>query len=143
MSGVHDRLPARGHRLLDACETEYIRFRMKKPSSAEIARFIPLRPSAFAVLAALAHEPRPGIEILDHIHATLPGSTMFGGGTLYRLLRDMRAEGLIQRAGPEHADKRHVRHSLTPLGRAVMTEEAARLEHTLRFLRATPARGKR
>jgi DNA-binding PadR family transcriptional regulator len=129
--------------LPNAFENEYIRFRMKHPTSARIARFIPLRPSAFAVLVALAHEPRMGIEILDHIHAVMPGSEIFGGGTLYRLLRDMRTEGLIERAGPEHADKRHVRHGLTPLGRAVMTEEAARLEHTLRFLRAAPGRAKR
>lgn len=116
---------------------------MKTPSRLDIARFVPLRPSAFSVLAVLAQGPRPGIDILDHIHSTLPGSAMFGGGTLYRLLRDMRAEGLIERAGPEHADRRHVHHAMTPLGRAVLREETARLERTLRLVHAAAARVKR
>jgi DNA-binding PadR family transcriptional regulator len=128
--------------LPDACNFEYIRFRMKRPAT-DVTPFIPLRSSAFAVLAVLAAGPRPGIEILDHIHATLPGSQMFGGGTLYRLLRDMRDEGLIERPGPEHADRRQVRHGLTPLGRAVLAAEAARLERTLSLVNARPARAKR
>jgi len=131
-----------GHLLADACDFEYIRFRMKR-SALDITPFIPLRSSAFAVLAVLAAGPRPGIEILDHIHDTLPGSQMFGGGTLYRLLRDMRDEGLIERPGPEHADRRQVRHGLTPLGRAVLAAEAARLQRTLTLLTAAPLRVKR
>lgn len=116
---------------------------MKRPVPLDVAPFVPLRPSAFAVLAVLARGPQMGIEILDHIHATVPGTTLFGGGTLYRLLRDMREEGLIERQGPEHADRRHVRHGLTRLGDAVLRAEAARLERTLRLVDAAPARAKR
>jgi DNA-binding PadR family transcriptional regulator len=112
---------------------------MKRSIPPDTSAFIPLRPSAFAVLAALARGPQLGIEVLDHIHATVPGTKLFGGGTLYRLLRDMRDEGLIERQGPEHADRRHVRHGLTTLGAAVLRDEAARLERTLLLLApATP-----
>jgi DNA-binding PadR family transcriptional regulator len=100
---------------------------------------LPLRPAAFAVLAALADTPRPGIEVLDFVNATVPGRPILGPGTLYRLMRELRQEGLIARAAPRHgeraADERQVLHALTPLGRAVLRAETARLERTLALAR--------
>ena len=51
---------------------------------------LPLRPVACAVLAALAHGPRPGIDVLEAVNATVPGRPILGPGTLYRLLRELR-----------------------------------------------------
>jgi len=98
-------------------------------------KIIPLRPAAFAVLAALADGPKPGIDILDAVNATAPGRPLFGPGTLYRLMREMREEGLIARAasGSAREDERRAVHKLTAEGRAVLRLEAARLRRTLKL----------
>ena len=81
---------------------------------------LPLRPAAFAVLATLADGPRPGIEILDGVNATLPGRRILGPGTLYRLMRELRQDGLVERdaAGAPAGDDRQAPHVLTALGRS-------------------------
>ena len=108
---------------------------MKRPAAADVDTHIPVRPAAFAVLAALAGGPLPGIAILDAVNATVARPRLFGPGTLYRLMRDMRAEGLIARVEQrgESRDERRSDHALTPLGRDVLRAETARLRHTLRL----------
>ena len=94
---------------------------------------LPLKPSAFAVLAALAEAPRTGVDVLEAVNATVPGLPLFGPGTLYRLLRELRQERLIARveAADPGGDERHAMHELTTLGRAVLRAETARLRRTL------------
>jgi DNA-binding PadR family transcriptional regulator len=95
--------------------------------------YLPVRPVAFAVLAALAAAARPGIEILDEVNGTVPGSPLLGPGTLYRLLRELRHDGLIARSQSPRSvqDDRQTFHRLTPLGEAVLRAETARLQRTL------------
>lgn len=105
---------------------------MKSPSGAEVAARVPLRPVACAVLAALADGPQAGIDILEAVNATVPGANILGPGTLYRLLRDMRHEGLIARAeATALGDERQVPHLLTSLGAAVLDAEVRRLKRTI------------
>ncbi len=94
--------------------------RMKRPSSEAVMAHLPLRPSVCAVLAALAEGPRPGIDVLDAVNATVSGHLLLGPGTLYRLMRELRQADLIARVDPAEAsrDERQVHHVLTPLGRA-------------------------
>jgi DNA-binding PadR family transcriptional regulator len=105
-------------------------------------QFLPLRPVACAVLAALADRPRPGIEVLEAVNATVPGRPLLGPGTLYRLLRELRQEQLIERTGDATAgDDRQVHHTLTSLGRSVLTAELSRLRRTITLAdRAMPVR---
>ena len=107
--------------------------RTKPPALDEVRRHLPMRAVAFAVAAALAHGSRPGIEILEELNRTIPGRALLGPGTLYRLMRELRQQGLIAREerGAHSSDERQVHHVLTPLGRAVMRAEAARLRRTL------------
>ena len=65
----------------------------------------------------------------------MPGRPLLGPGTLYRLLRELRLEGLIERhtAGAGSGDDRHAPHVLTPLGRAVLRAESARLRRILKL----------
>jgi DNA-binding PadR family transcriptional regulator len=105
-------------------------------TAADVARHLPLRPVACAVLASLSHGARPGIDVLEAVNATLPGRPILGPGTLYRLLRELRQARLIVRAEPEARataahDDRQVHHLLTPLGEAVLRAELARLRRTL------------
>lgn len=100
--------------------------------------YLPLKPSAFAVLAALAEGARPGIDILEQVRATLPGVAVLGPGTLYRVMRELRHAGLIARSADQPAqgvDDRQISHELTAAGRRVMEAEAVRLERTLALAR--------
>ncbi len=114
--------------------------RMQSDHDDEVRRHLPMRPVAFAVAAALADGPRPGIEILDEVNGTAAGWTILGPGTLYRLMREMRQGGLIAREarGAHCSDERQAHHVLTPLGRAVLKAEAARLRRTLDLVSARP-----
>lgn len=114
--------------------------RTQSDSDDEVRQHLPMRPVAFAVAAALAGGPRPGIELLDEVNATAAGWTVVGPGTLYRLMREMRQGGLIVREarGAHGSDERQAHHVLTPLGRAVLKAEAARLRRTLDLASARP-----
>lgn len=97
---------------------------------------LPLRPTAFSVLAALADSPLHGYAIMEAVNDTLPARPVLGPGTLYRLLREMRREGLIDRVEPPPGeeggeDERRSYHALTALGRAALKAEGARLRRTL------------
>jgi DNA-binding PadR family transcriptional regulator len=107
--------------------------RSKRVAAADVERHLPLRAVAGAVLAALAEEPRPGIDVLEAVNATVPGRPLLGPGSLYRLMRELRQEGLITRVEPDAdpGDDRQVHHALTPLGRAVLAAEVERLRRTL------------
>ena len=85
------------------------------------------------MLAALAAAPPPRIEIVEEVNATGSGYRLLGPGTLYRLMRDLRHEGLIARTtAPKGVrDERQTYHTLTPLGGAVLRAEIARLQRTL------------
>jgi DNA-binding PadR family transcriptional regulator len=102
-------------------------------STRDPRRHLPLRPSAFAVLAALADGPLPGVDVLDAVNATVAGAPILGPGTLYRLLKELREDQLVARveATAAVADERQALHQLTTFGRAVLRAEAARLRRTL------------
>ena len=102
-----------------------------QPPYRDLREHLPLRPSAFAVLAALADGPLCGIDVIDAVNATVPGTPLLGPGTLYRLLRELRHDQLIARVESTSTDERQAHHELTPLGRAVLRAEAARLRRTL------------
>jgi DNA-binding MarR family transcriptional regulator len=106
---------------------------MKQPSADDARRHLPLRPVAFALLAALADGGRPGIEILEEVNSTVRGRPLLGPGTLYRLMRELRHAELIERSDPAEGveDERQAFHVLTPLGRAVLRAEIARLRRTI------------
>lgn len=99
----------------------------------EAERYLPVRPSAFAVMAVLAEGAKPGVQILERLEGI--GSGILGPGTLYRVLRELRQERLIERvASPEGeggGDDRQQFHALSPLGRRVLEAEAERLRRTL------------
>jgi len=111
--------------------------RSKQPAALDVDAHLPLRPVACAVLAALANGPRPGIDVLEAVNATVPGRPLLGPGTLYRLMRELRQADLIARTDPavEPGDERQVHHVLTPLGAAVLDAEFERQRRTLSLAR--------
>ncbi len=95
-----------------------------------VERFLPLRPVEFDVLLSLATGERHGYGILQDAEAR--GVTAVPDvGTLYRALRRMQEQGLIdageRREVPEAGNERRHYYQVTPLGLRVARAEARRL----------------
>ena len=95
-----------------------------------VDRFLPLRPVEFDVLLSLAAGERHGYGIIQDAEAR--GLTAVPDvGTLYRALRRMQDQGLIdaadRRAAADAGDERRHYYRITPLGHRVARAEAYRM----------------
>src|SRR5262245_5020988 len=93
--------------------------------------FLPLPPSEFEILLALADGERHGYSIMAEVEARTDGRVQLGPGTLYGSIKRMLSRRLIEEssARPDSAldDQRRRYYGLTPLGRTVAAAEAARM----------------
>ena len=105
-----------------------------------IERFLPLRPVEFDVLLSLSAGERHGYGIIQDAEARgfMPAPDV---GTLYRALRRMQDQGLIdptaRRDAPDGADERRHYYRITPLGLRVARAEAHRMAALTRAARAS------
>jgi DNA-binding PadR family transcriptional regulator len=112
-------------------------------TSSDVRTLLPLSPSAFYILLALAAEERHGYSITKEVEDATDGSVRLGPGTLYRLIKQMVLDGWIvevDRVDSEDPRRRYYR--LTPWGRRIARAEAERLAHavnTARDRRLLPA----
>lgn len=92
---------------------------------------LPLRPAIFSVLAALRGGPTHGYGILERVNRELGERAIVGPGTLYRTLKEMRDQGLVEYAPPPAADPdpdgRRQYYRSTAFGGAVCEAEARRI----------------
>jgi DNA-binding PadR family transcriptional regulator len=98
--------------------------------------FLPLSPSGFYILLALAAEERHGYSIAKEVEDTTGGAVRLGPGTLYRLIKQMVTDGWIvevDRVDSEDPRRRYYR--LTPWGRRIACAEAERLASVVRTAR--------
>jgi len=113
-------------------------------------RFLPLSPQQFHILLALSDRERHGYGIILDVVERTAGVLRLGTGTLYTSVARLVELGLIADADrADRHDERRRYYRLTPLGRAVMRAETARLEGLVRHAhdcrvygtrRPTPAR---
>jgi DNA-binding PadR family transcriptional regulator len=100
-------------------------------SNSDPTSFLPLKPSTFHILLALADEERHGYGIMQEIKRSTNGSVKMGPGTLYGTIKRLLADGLIaeseERADPAVDDERRRYYGLTDLGRRVIALDAERL----------------
>jgi DNA-binding PadR family transcriptional regulator len=100
---------------------------------------LPLKPLVFQVLLALAGGERHGWALVREVQRR-GGFERVMPGNFYRTLRTMLADGFIEETGDlrdrRHDDERRRYFRLTPLGSAVATAEARRLESLLLEARA-------
>ncbi len=93
--------------------------------------FLPLKPVVFEILLALGDGDRHGYAILQQIEANSGGVVRLETGPLYRHLKKLLQDGLIEesdrRPGPGEDDERRRYYHLTPLGAGVLAAEARRL----------------
>lgn len=100
-------------------------------------RYLPLSAQQFQILLALTDADRHGYGIILDVEARSSGALRLGTGTLYTALAGLLDDGLIAEGGRAErgADERRKYYKLTPLGRAVLQAETARLEALVRDAR--------
>lgn len=97
--------------------------------------FLPLKPDVFLILSILAEEARHGYGIMRAAEDWSGGGMEIQAGALYRRLRWMMEEGLIEEMASEPADKggpdRRRTYRVTSFGRSVARKEARRMAELL------------
>ena len=107
---------------------------MAKKSSSEPE---PLRPVVFAILVALNDAKLHGYGIMKVVNESMSRRALLGPGTLYRTLKELREEGLVDYTrGPSDADPRRRYYAITAHGRAVARAEAERMAEWVDVARA-------
>ncbi len=104
-------------------------------------RFLPLPPTTFHILIALADRDRHGYSIMQDVAARTDGKVKLSPGTLYGAIRRLLEDGLIEeldeRPDPEFDDERRRYYRLTKFGRQVAAADANRLASLVTQARAT------
>lgn len=91
---------------------------------------------AYHILLALADGERHGYSIIKEVEDSTAGNVRLLAGTLYRLLKEMAADGWIVEIEGDEGDERRRYYRLTPRGRRVAIVESERLESLVRTARA-------
>ena len=99
--------------------------------TADLDAVLPLSPTTFHVLVAMAEGPRHGYAIAQEVEELTGGRIVMGPGTLYGSLQRMVASGLIEEADNPgenglHASRRR-NYRMTPNGSAALRAESERL----------------
>ena len=101
-------------------------------------RFLPLTPQQFHILLSLVDGARHGYGILLEVKQRTAGELKMGTGTLYTALARLVDLRFVLDIDQPDARRRYYR--LTPLGRAVLRAETARLEALVKHAHATGIR---
>ena len=107
--------------------------------------FLPLATDALLILLALASRPLHGYGIIRDVLDRSAGGTVLQTGALYRMLRRLVRDLLIEECEPppgEGGDPRRRYYRLTRRGRLVLDAEVERMSRLVRAARLTEA-GKR
>jgi DNA-binding PadR family transcriptional regulator len=113
---------------------------------AKPRNFIPLRPVEFLILLSLSEQDQHGYGLTQAIADRTDGAVHLEPGNLYKVLKRLVADGLIEAAAhrevPELDQERRRYYRLTKLGAQVASLEAERLQ-TLLASSAVESLGKR
>ena len=100
-----------------------------------IQSLLPLTPTVFHMLLALADGEKHGYGIMRAVEAETHGQMQIRTGSLYGSIRRMTEAGLIEatteRPAPELDDERRRYYGLTDFGRRVLSAEAARIAQAM------------
>ena len=111
---------------------------MSKPQSPH--ELLPLTPSVFHILLALAGEERHGYGIMQDVARQTGDALQLWPGTLYVCLKRMLAAGFVvesdERPDPALDDERRRYYRMTSLGKRVVRAEAERLAGAVMAARA-------
>ena len=107
-----------------------------------IEAYLPLTHLLYAVLLSLAEKPDHPYELVRRIRERSEGRIDPGTGSFYSVLAQAERQGLIRELPSETPARRRV-YELAPLGRRVLTAEAARLARQLEITQAVLVPGKK
>ena len=93
---------------------------------------LPLRPVVFSILMVLRGSPLHGYGVMQRANDHVGQRALLGPGTLYRTLKELRDDLLIETAEPPaDTDARRQYYRLTSFGEAVVDAESRRLANLL------------
>ncbi len=105
-------------------------------------KLLPLTPAVFNILLVLADGERHGYSIMQEISKQTEGRLKVGPTTLYRSIKHMLEDGLIEesdeRPDPALDDERRRYYRLTSLGQRMAAAETRRLEQMLAVAHSKP-----
>ena len=131
---IRNRYILNGYKRVLAKELPLVKT-MKSPED-----FLPLTPTVFNILLALADGEKHGYGMMLEIEANTDGQMLMGPGTLYGSIKRMLKAGLIEdsdeRPDPKMDDQRRRYYRLTGLGRRTLQLEAERLVEQVSVARA-------
>lgn len=108
-----------------------------KHGNGDPETLLPLSAAAFQILLALTGGERHGYGIMQEAALSSDGQINLGPGTLYRSIRRLLEDGLIEesdeRPAPDLDDERRNYYRLTPFGLRVARAEAQRLADLVRM----------
>ena len=114
--------------------------------SEDIHSLLPLTPTVFHMLLALADGEKHGYGIMQAVEEETQGQMQIRTGSLYGAIRRMIEAGLIEetneRPDPELDDERRRYYGLTDFGRRVLTAESARIARAMAVIRGKRILGK-
>ena len=103
--------------------------------SDKVQNLLPLTPTVFHMLLALADGDKHGYGIMKAVEAETHGQMQIRVGSLYGSIGRMIEAGLVEekdeRPDPELDDQRRRYYGLTPFGRRVLSAEAARIAQAM------------
>ena len=114
------------------------------PPTRQPSYKLPLQPTVFLILLALADADAHGYRLRQTIVAKSQGTVKLDPGSLYRLIAKLFDDGLVaESAAPPDADDQDDRrkyYTLTRRGRAVLAAETDRMAHLVAASRAVADR---
>jgi DNA-binding PadR family transcriptional regulator len=106
---------------------------------------LPLTPAVLHILLALLAGEKHGYAMMREVEDLSDGALRLGPGTLYRSIKRMLADGLIEEAGerldPALDDERRRYYRLTSFGAQVLSLETRRLERLVQVARQRHVEG--
>lgn len=106
----------------------------QKVGARSAGSFLPVKPAVLLVLLAVADEARHGYGIMLDVRNRSGGIVDLGTSHLYRHLKRLLGDGLVEEAEPESVDQNDPRrryYRLTELGGEVVRAESVRLASLL------------
>jgi DNA-binding PadR family transcriptional regulator len=110
----------------------------KPTQNRQSTDYLPLSPTQFYILLALAGRARHGYGIMQLVKERTEGTVTIGPGTLYSAIDRMIERGWIEETAPTRGpdvDERRRYYCLTDFGARVAQAEAQRLAATVRDAR--------
>ena len=111
-----------------------------KTQERDANELLPLKPIELLVLTMLSSGERHGYGLRQDIVAHTQGRISLEAGNLYRHIRKLESEGLVEETEPRPVadtdDERRIYYRLLPFGRRVLGAEMLRLRALMRIAEA-------